>query len=378
MSQFINIFYNYYSKEKVYFLIKDGEKSKIEESEVQEYPQAKKRIFLISDLFNAFQINLPETTASNQKKALPFLIQDQLLEDVNNYSKFLNYDENILIFSKKDNLKDLMKDIDLFSTYSLQPIEASFEEDKIIVFEDRVILALNNKWYWSGALETFESFLPILKKQFSNQIIKCEVIEKIPQSLKGIDFLKTKVHQDIESLWIENMPIEKKDFNILRGRFEPKIDWLKKIKEWRLFIYAGIAVYSIFLISSLIQITAMSISNQNYKNQLTNVFNEKFPNEILRTDLISQVNNLVNINSYTKQKLDSLSLLSTEISIIEDMSLISINSDSNNLSIEVEAVSYEQLENLVKLMATLGVEMSIGSSRRFNNLLLGELNIGTY
>ena len=171
---------------------------------------------------------------------------------------------------------------------------------------------------------------------------------------------------------------KKKDFNILRGRFEPKIDWLKKIKEWRLFIYAGIAVYSIFLISSLIQITAMSISNQNYKSQLTNVFNEKFPNEILRTDLISQVNNLVNINSYTKQKLDSLSLLSTEISIIEDMSLISINSDSNNLSIEVEAVSYEQLENLVKLMATLGVEMSIGSSRRFNNLLLGELNIGTY
>ena len=144
------------------------------------------------------------------------------------------------------------------------------------------------------------------------------------------------------------------------------------------FYLCGIAVYSIFLISSLIQITAMSISNQNYKNQLTNVFNEKFPNEILRTDLISQVNNLVNINSYTKQKLDSLSLLSTEISIIEDMSLISINSDSNNLSIEVEAVSYEQLENLVKLMATLGVEMSIGSSRRFNNLLLGELNIGTY
>ena len=81
-----------------------------------------------------------------------------------------------------------MKDVDLFSTYSLQPIEASFEEDKLIVIGDRVILALKNKWYWSGALETFESFLPILKKQFSNQIIKCEVIEKIPLSLKSIDF----------------------------------------------------------------------------------------------------------------------------------------------------------------------------------------------
>ena len=44
MSQFINIFYNYYSKEKVHFLIKDGEKSKIEESVVR-LPQAKKGFF---------------------------------------------------------------------------------------------------------------------------------------------------------------------------------------------------------------------------------------------------------------------------------------------------------------------------------------------
>ena len=41
-------------------------------------------------------------------------------------------------------------------------------------------------------------------------------------------------------------------------------------------------------------------SNQNYKNQLTNVFNEKFPNEILRTDLISQVNNLVSLSDKYK------------------------------------------------------------------------------
>ena len=112
---------------------------------------------MISDLFNAFQINLPRPLLLIKKKALPFLIQDQLLEDVNNYSKFLNYDEDILIFSKKDNLKTDER-CRFVSTYSLQPIEASFEEDKLIVIGDRVILALKNKWYWSGALETFESF----------------------------------------------------------------------------------------------------------------------------------------------------------------------------------------------------------------------------
>ena len=54
---------------------------------------------------------------------------------------------------------------------------------------------------------------------------------------------------------------------------------------------------------------------------------------------------------------------------------ISINSDTSKISIEVEADNYNQLEELVKLMSTLNVDLSIGSSRRLNDLLIGELNV---
>ena len=57
------------------------------------------------------------------------------------------------------------------------------------------------------------------------------------------------------------MPDIKKEINILKGVFEPKIDWLEKFKEWKILFYTGIAVYSIFLLSALIQISALSISN---------------------------------------------------------------------------------------------------------------------
>ena len=378
MNKLVYVIYDYYSKEKLFYLETDGKKNIISENEINNFPRVQKSFFLISDLFNSFEIKLPDTSLANQKKALPFLIEDQLVDDGENYSKYLNNKEGILLLAKKNNLEELIKNIDLFSTSSLQPIEASFEEDKLIIIRDKVIVALNKKWYWSGNLEIFESYLPYLEEYSKNQPIQCHVLEKIPESLKSKNFLKFKLHKDIQSLWSENMPDIKKEINILKGVFEPKIDWLKKFKEWKIIFYTGIAVYSIFLLSALIQISALSISNYQFKNQLSGIFNEKFPNETLKNDLISQVNNLVNINSFTKKNLDLLELISNEISIMDNISLISINSDSNKLSIDVEAIDYQEIENLVRLMANSGVDISIGSSRRSNNFLIGELDVENF
>ena len=378
MNKLVYVIYDYYSKEKLFFLETDGKKNIISENEINNFPRVQKSFFLISDLFNSFEIKLPDTSLANQKKALPFLIEDQLVDDGENYSKYLNNKEGILLLAKKNNLEELIKNIDLFSTSSLQPIEASFEEDKLIIIRDKVIVALNKKWYWSGNLEIFESYLPFLEEYSKNQIIQCHVLKKIPESLKSKNFLKFKLHKDIQSLWSENMPDIKKEINILKGVFEPKIDWLKKFKEWKILFYTSIAVYSIFLLSALIQISALSISNYQFKNQLSGIFNEKFPNETLKNDLISQVNNLVNINSFTKKNLDLLELIANEISIMDNISLISINSDSNKLSIDVEAIDYQEIENLVRLMANSGVDISIGSSRRSNNLLIGELDVENF
>ena len=120
------------------------------------------------------------------------------------------------MLAKKNDLEELIKDIDLFSTSSLQPMEASFEEDKLIIIRDKVIVALNKKWYWSGNLEIFESYLPYLEEYSKNQIIQCHVLEKIPEALKSKNFLKFKSHKDIQSLWSENIPDIKKEINILK------------------------------------------------------------------------------------------------------------------------------------------------------------------
>lgn len=375
MSKAIYVLFNYFSDEKLYFLVNDNEIKELKEKELEKYPNFKKNIFLISDLFNSIDLDLPETNLTNQIKAIPFLIQDSLLDDVNNYSWLLNTDDKILLLTSKEKLNTLMNRIDLYSTSSLNPIEASFDRDNLIIIDDKVILSLQNQWYWSGSLEVFYNHLSFIEEKLKDKIIESHCLTKVPAKLKDKEFLNFTLHKDIRSLWMANLPSLKLGFNILKGKFEPKINWLQKIKDFRFYIISTLAIYSIFLVSNVIQIGSLSILNYQLNNQLSEVFKLKFPNETIRNDLISQVNNLVNLNSYSNKNLDSLRLLSNEIALMENLSLISINSDSSKITIEVEAADYDQLEKLVKLMSTMNIDLSIGSSRRLNNLLVGELNV---
>lgn len=378
MSEAIYVLYNYFSDEKLYFLINNNETIELKENELEKFSNVKKNIFLISDLFDSLEVDLPETNLTNQKKAIPFLIQDSLLDDVNNYSWLLNADDEILLLTNKEKLNNLINKIDLYSTSSLSPIEASFDKDNLIIIDDKVILSLQNQWYWSGSLEVFCNQLPFLEEKLKDKMIESHCLGKIPEELIDKNFLKFSLYENIQSLWTANLPSLKQGFNILKGEFEPKINWVQKIKDLKFYIYSAVAIYSIFLVSNLIQISSLSILNYQLNNQLSEVFKSKFPNETIENDLISQVNNLVNLDSYSKKNLDSLRLLSNEIALMENLSLISINSDSNKITIEVEAVDYDQLEELVKLMSTMNIDLSIGSSRRLNNLLVGELNVRTF
>ena len=378
MSEAIFVLYNYFSDEKLYFLINNNETIELKETELEKFSNVKKNIFLISDLFNSLEVDLPETNLTNQKKAIPFLIQDSLLDDINNYSWLLNADDEILLLTNKEKLNNLINKIDLYSTSSLSPIEASFDKDNLIIIDDKVILSLQNQWYWSGSLEVFCNQLPFLEEKLKDKMIESHCLGKIPEELIDKNFLKFSLYENIQSLWTANLPSLKQGFNILKGEFEPKINWVQKIKDLKFYIYSAVAIYSIFLVFNLIQISSLSILNYQLNNQLSEVFKSKFPNETIENDLISQVNNLVNLDSYSKKNLDSLRLLSNEIALMENLSLISINSDSNKITLEVEAVDYDQLEELVKLMSTMNIDLSIGSSRRLNNLLVGELNVRTF
>jgi hypothetical protein len=84
---------------------------------------------------------------------------------------------------------------------------------------------------------------------------------------------------------------------------------------------------------------------------------------------------LLSSSSSSKKNLELVAALSNEISIIDNISLVSINYDAFKFFIEIEAVDYQDIQNLVDNMSDQGINISIGSSRRVNNLIVGELNV---
>ena len=98
-------------------------------------------------------------------------------EEVDVYCTFFDHDKKRLhlkcemIEKKTGKLAATTESISLYIDLEKRKV-TEYEEDKLIIIRDKVIVALNKKWYWSGNLEIFESYLPYLEEYSKNQIIQ--------------------------------------------------------------------------------------------------------------------------------------------------------------------------------------------------------------
>ena len=67
MSKAIYEFFNYFSNEKHFFLISENETRELKENDLEKFLDIKRNIFLISDLFDSLEVDLPKTNLSNQE-----------------------------------------------------------------------------------------------------------------------------------------------------------------------------------------------------------------------------------------------------------------------------------------------------------------------
>ena len=87
------------------------------------------------------------------------------------------------------------------------------------------------------------------------------------------------------------------------------------------------------------------------------------------------MNSLINIESTSADQLRKIGIISESITLSEDINLVSIKFDRDNFNLEVETSSYAEIENLINLISSMGVESRAGASRRLNNKILGEINV---
>ena len=367
-------FLNKKNDDSLNLLVDEDKISWIDSKSIENYSHLKSDIYLISDLFNSFKIDLPETSLTNQEKSIPFLIQDKLLKDINEYTWSLNSESKIVTLVDLNTFKEIFSEIDLFKVEKLIPFETALKDNLIILIDNLAIINIKNTWSWSGDIDQLFNFLPDIKERFLIEKINCFQVNSPSNKLKSFDFINFQSFNSNEEILENLLPLNSSN-NFLKGRFESRINWIEILAKFKFYIYSGLALFSIFLLSTIIQLAVLSVSNNQLENNLNEVFKSKFPSERIKSNIISQVNSLLSSSSSSKKNLELVAALSNEISIIDNISLVSVNYDAFKFSIEIEAVDYQDIQNLVDNMSNQGIDISIGSSRRVNNLILGELNV---
>ena len=376
MSPEIVIFYLEEQDRFLYYIF-DGELNLLEDFDSKKYEDFKKSLYLISDKFNSFKINLPDTSKRNISKAAPVLLEEKLLDNVNSFVWNLNKNGKNIVCISKHNLESFISKFEHLNLSSLKSFEnIEITNPSVFIFGERVILTISEDYNFNTKIHQLENFLIDIQNKENLDTIDCYLNENSKFDVSKFEILNPKIFKKESDIFSDlNINWATATNNFLVNEYQPKILWSKIFNKFSFYFYSATALISVFIFSNLIQVFSLIISNSYLEEELLASFKQKFPNQEIKSDLIRQVNSLINIESTSADQLRKIGIISESITLSEDINLVSIKFDRDNFNLEVETSSYAEIENLINLISSMGVESRAGASRRLNNKILGEINV---
>ena len=376
MSPEIVIFY-LEKQDRFFYYIFDGKLNLLEDFDSKKYEDFKKSLYLISDKFNSFKINLPDTSKRNISKAAPVLLEEKLLDNVNSFVWNLNKNGKNIVCISKHNLESFISKFEHLNLSSLKSFEnIEITNPSVFIFGESVILTISEDYNFNTKIHQLENFLIDIQNKENLDTIDCYLNENSKFDVSKFEILNPKIFKKESDIFSDlNINWATATNNFLVNEYQPKILWSKIFNKFSFYFYSATAVISVFIFSNLIQVFSLIISNSYLEEELLASFKQKFPNQEIKSDLIRQVNSLINIESTSADQLRKIGIISESITLSEDINLVSIKFDRDNFNLEVETSSYAEIENLINLISSMGVESRAGASRRLNNKILGEINV---
>tara|TARA_B100001248_G_scaffold63676_1_gene44321 strand:+ start:7951 stop:9084 length:1134 start_codon:yes stop_codon:yes gene_type:complete len=353
------------SKQKLFDSQKDGEETAI----------------LISNDFSFYKFDLPQTSQRNLNKVIPFMLGEELLGEIDDY--FWVYENNTHLVGAiehqkiqeiKDSLNPAIKQL-----IPIQAVSTSIE-NLLVVLKDKAFISLKNKWFWLADVESIINTLELTLSRYDiENLTVWSSNKKIKLPKINIEIDNKNFSSDKELLKEFSEILDTHDsINFFTKEYEQKINWLNLFSRYKFYTYSTLGFIGIFFASAIIQFSYLSVSNNLLKDKILNTFKEKFPSENLESDLISQVNGLINQGQIDYSALNAVSVISDAVSNSENIVLVSISYEQTRFIIEVQTNSYDQLQEYVDLVNSLGLNVNLGASRRVNNFIQGEISINAF
>ena len=359
-----------------------SETSSDEESSIFKVNSNKEDIAIIaSNDFSFYKFDLPTTSQRNLKKVIPFMLSEEILGEVEDYFWIQGSQSEIVGIIEHQKIQEIKDKLD--STVSkLIPIQAlsSSIENLLVILGDKAFISLQDNWYWFADKKSILNTLALTLRKYEIKKLNVWATEK-KLDLPNLDIdTEEKYFSSTKDLLNEFSQILdiKNSLNFFSKEYEQKIDWRSIFLRYKFYGYSSLAFFGIFLLSAIVQFSYLNVSNNLLKNKIIDTFKEKFPSENLESDLISQVNGLINQGQIDYSALNAVSIVSDAVSNSENIVLVSISYERSRFIIEVQTNSYDQLQEYVDLVNSMGLSVNLGASRRVNNFIQGEISINAF
>lgn len=359
-----------------------SETSSDEESSIFKVNSNKEDIAIIaSNDFSFYKFDLPTTSQRNLKKVIPFMLSEEILGEVEDYFWIQGSQSEIVGIIEHQKIQEIKDKLDS-KVSKLIPIQAlsSSIENLLVILGDKAFISLQDNWYWFADKKSILNTLALTLRKYEIKKLNVWSTEKkldlpnldIDTEEKYFSSTKDLLNEFSQILDIRN------SLNFFSKEYEQKIDWRSIFLRYKFYGYSSLAFFGIFLLSAIVQFSYLNVSNNLLKNKIIDTFKEKFPSENLESDLISQVNGLINQGQIDYSALNAVSIVSDAVSNSENIVLVSISYERSRFIIEVQTNSYDQLQEYVDLVNSMGLSVNLGASRRVNNFIQGEISINAF
>ena len=359
-----------------------SETSSNEESSIFKVNSNSEDIAIIaSNDFSFYKFDLPTTSQRNLKKVIPFMLSEEILGEVEDYFWIQGSQSEIVGIIEHQKIQEIKDKLDS-KISKLIPIQAlsSSIENLLVILGDKAFISLQDNWYWFADKKSILNTLALTLRKYEIKKLNVWATEK-KLDLPNLDIdTEEKYFSSTKDLLNEFSQILdiKNSLNFFSKEYEQKIDWRSIFLRYKFYGYSSLAFFGIFLLSAIVQFSYLNVSNNLLKNKIIDTFKEKFPSENLESDLISQVNGLINQGQIDYSALNAVSIVSDAVSNSENIVLVSISYERSRFIIEVQTNSYDQLQEYVDLVNSMGLSVNLGASRRVNNFIQGEISINAF
>ena len=336
---------------------------------------------IASNDFSFYKFDLPTTSQRNLKKVIPFMLGEEILGEVEDYFWIQDSQSEIVGIIEHQKIQEIKDKLDP-KVNKLIPIQAlsSSIENLLVILGDKAFISLQDNWYWFADKKSILNTLALTLRKYEIKKLNVWSTEK-GLNLLNLDIdTEEKYFSSTKDLLNEfSQILDLKDsINFFSKEYEQKIDWRSIFLRYKFYGYSALAFFGIFLFSAIVQFSYLNVSNNLLKSKIIDTFKEKFPSETLESDLISQVNGLINQGQIDYSALNAVSIVSDAVSNSENIVLVSISYERTRFIIEVQTNSYDQLQEYVDLVNSMGLSVNLGASRRVNNFIQGEISINEF